>query len=105
MLAKKRAGLTKKESQLLHEIEDSTTQLEHSLNKTLKATLLIGGGLLAGYAVYRAISGEKKKTNKTGGNKKQKVAEAKQQSNPILSFLLKNGLPLLIDVIKRRVKR
>lgn len=103
LLARKRAGLTRKESQLLHEIEDGTALLEHKLNKTLKAGLLIGGGLLAGYAVYKAISGEKKKPNKERRTKKEQ--EAKQPTNPVISFVLKNGLPLLIDVIKSRIKR
>ncbi len=102
ILSKKRAALINRENKFLSEIEGSTTALNHSLNKTLKRSLLIGGSLVAGYAVYKIISG-KEKPSKKGKKSVEKLSYKKKSMNPVLSFVIKNGLALLVDTLKNKV--
>ncbi|MEQ6122078.1 hypothetical protein [Reichenbachiella sp. MALMAid0571] len=102
ILSKKRQALINKENRLLSEIEGSTTALNKSLNKTLKRSLLVGGALVAGYAVFKIISGKEKPLKK---DKKsvEKLTHKTKSMNPVLAFLIKNSLALLIDSLKNKM--
>lgn len=100
ILTKKRELLTQQENLLLEKIESQTSELNQSLNKTLKKSIYIGGGLMAGYVVYRLLSNDKKE------NKKAKTAIKKNSAKsrifkPILSLLAEKGLSLLVHSLKK----
>jgi len=102
ILSKKREALIKRESKLLSEIEGSTSALNKSLNKTLKRSLLVVGGLVAGYAVYKVLSSKEKPTKK-GKKSDEKLAYKKSSMNPVVSFVIKNALSLLVDTLKNKM--
>lgn len=100
ILTKQRELLTQKESSLLEEIEHQTSELNETLNKTLKKSLFISGGLIAGYVVYRLISNDKKESTKAKPTVK-KTNTKRRILKPILSLLAEKGLSILMHSLKK----
>ncbi|MDP4679223.1 MAG: hypothetical protein NWS46_02530 [Cyclobacteriaceae bacterium] len=105
ILNKKRDQLTAKESDFLEEIETKTSELNSILNKTLKRTLYVGGGLLAGYAVYKLLARNTKKIKLSNPEIKNNNTPKRTVFNPILSIVVEKGLSLLVDSLKSRIKK
>jgi len=102
ILTKKRELLTQKESALLEEIENKTSELNSLLNKTLKTSLYIGGGLMAGYAVYKFLSNDKIESEKTKSEVKENTS-TRRIFRPILSIIAEKGLSFLVDSLKNKI--
>ncbi|MFT7034280.1 MAG: hypothetical protein ACJA2S_002793 [Cyclobacteriaceae bacterium] len=100
ILTKKRELLTQKESSLLEEIENQTSELNEALNKTLKKSIYIGGGLVAGYVVYRLLSNDKKE-NEKGKPPVKKNTSKNRILKPILSLIAEKGLSILMHSLKK----
>ena len=103
ILTKQRELLTQKESSLLEEIENQTSELNEALNETLKKSIYIGGSLIAGYVVYRLLSNDKKESKKESKKLKPPVKKSNTKSRilkPILSLLAEKGLSILMHSLK-----
>ena len=102
ILSKKRVALINRENKLLSDLEGSTTVLNKSLNKTLKRSLLVGGSLVAGYTVYKILRG-KEKPSKKDKKSVDRMTHKNKSMSPVLSFIIKNGLALLVETLKNKM--
>lgn len=101
-ISDRREALWKREKELLSQIEQESSELEKKMEKALKTSLVIGSGVLIGYALYKGIAGEQ-----VSGKKKKKVEKVKRvpdhpirQSGlrqQIFSEILKRGVTYLLS--------
>ncbi len=98
----KRAELTQQEQKLVAELENKSRELEAVIQTLLKKSLYIGGGLAAGYTLYKLLASSSDSAKKLPKKKTKTLTTKASAPNAILSFVLKHGLPLLIDVLKNK---
>ena len=99
LISKRREELLKQEDSILNEIEGKANDLTKKMDKTIKNTVLVTAGLLAGYAIYQLLSDDeptKKKRARKSGN---------SRLTPLLALATQKGLALLIDTIKSDLKK
>lgn len=104
ILTKKRELLTQKEGELLDEIENKTAELNGALNKTLKTSLFVGGGLVAGYTIYRLLSNDEEKPKKNKSVAKKNNLK-RRIFRPILTLVAEKGLSILMDSLKNKTEK
>lgn len=99
-VSKKRGDLARQERELLAEIEGESQKLERKVEKIAKNSLIIGSGLLLGYAAYRGMSGEKRSkvaalTSSEPSSKGSKIS--KNIGKHLFSEAVKKGILMLFD--------
>lgn len=106
-ISKRRDQLWKKEKALLTEIEHESSLLEKRIESLVKASLVIGSGILIGYSLYKGISQEEKAPKKKSSDRTKKGTKQVTSSiqNQILGEIVKRGLSLLINSINTRGKK
>lgn len=92
-LAAKRSILKKSEAQIRENLNNQSTVLEGKFQSKLGKLALVGGGLLAGYALYKLIS-EPDEEPESSAKKKNRLSDMIYNT---LQELMKSAIPFILS--------